>query len=72
VSENGPMPAKRKSTRPYRDSALIYGGMALIVIVVGLATGGGILRTLAFAVGAFAVATGWTWWRLRRREQESP
>jgi hypothetical protein len=63
------MPAKRKSTRPYRDSALIYGGMALIVIVVGLATGGGVFRTLGFAVGAFAVATGWTWWRLRRREE---
>jgi hypothetical protein len=43
--------------------------MALIVIVVGLATGGGVFRTLGFAVGAFAVATGWTWWRLRQREE---
>ena len=69
TGENGPMPAKRRSTRPYRDSALIYGTMGLIVIVIGLATGGGVLRSLAIGIGAFVLATGWAWWRLRERER---
>jgi hypothetical protein len=70
--ENGPMPAKRRSSRPYRDSALLYGAMALVVIVIGLATDGGVLRSLGIGVAAFVLATGWTWWRMRVRERRRP
>ena len=65
---NGRDPAKRVSKRPYRDSALIYGSFALIVIVVAVVTGGRILWAVVLAVGAFMFAMLWTWRSLRGRQ----
>jgi hypothetical protein len=66
-------PERPVPKRPYRDTALVYAGMAGLVVVVGLVTGGGIVRTLVIAAAFFVVATGWSWrnWRnrLRRREE---
>jgi Flp pilus assembly protein TadB len=65
---NGRDPARRVSKRPYRDSALIYGAFALIVIVVAVVTGGRVLWAVVLAVGAFVFAMLWTWRSLRSRQ----
>jgi hypothetical protein len=65
---NGQDPAKRISKRPYRDSALIYGSFALIVIIVAVVTGGRVLWAVVLAVGAFMFAMLWTWRSLRGRQ----
>jgi membrane protein implicated in regulation of membrane protease activity len=56
---------------PYRDSALLYGGLAALVVVVAVATGGGFVRALVYAIVVFLVATAWSWrfWRNREREE---
>ena len=65
---NGRDPAQRGSKRPYRDSALIYGAFAVIVIVVAVVTGGRVLWAVVLAVGAFMFAMLWTWHNRRGRE----
>ncbi len=68
TATNGRRPPRRKP-RPYRDSALVYGAFGLIVIVLGVVTGGHILWPVVAGVGAFLVATGWTWRSIRERER---
>jgi Flp pilus assembly protein TadB len=65
---NGRDPSRRVSKRPYRDSALIYGSFALIVIVVAVVTGGRVLWAVVLAVGAFMFAMLWTRRSLRARQ----
>jgi membrane protein implicated in regulation of membrane protease activity len=56
---------------PYRDSALVYGALAVVVVLIALATGGGLARALITAAVVFVVATIWSWrtWRNRLRER---
>jgi hypothetical protein len=65
---NSRNPARRRSSHPYRDSALAYGGLGALVVIIAYATGSGLLRSLAGGAAAFALATAWTWWRTRSRE----
>ncbi len=60
-------PERPVPKRPYRDSALFYAVLAGIVVLVGLLTGADVVRTVSFAVGAFVLATAWSWWRWRER-----
>jgi hypothetical protein len=66
---NGVNPKRRKSTRPYRDSALAYAGLGTLVVILAFVTGSGLLRSLAGGVTAFVLATAYTWLRLRSRER---
>ncbi len=58
--------------RPYRDTLLVYGGMAVLVVVIALVTGGGLVRAVVFASVFFVVATLWSWrnWRNRLRAEQ--
>ncbi len=58
---------------PYRDTALVYGGMSSIVVVVALVTDGDLTKAIFIAVSFFVVATLWTWrnWRNRLRAQRT-
>jgi drug/metabolite transporter (DMT)-like permease len=67
---NGPNPKRRRSPKPYRDSALLYGAFGVIVVVIAGLTGGNVLWAIVAAAGAFLLATGWTWRNLRARETE--
>ena len=69
TSENGPMPAKRRSRHPYRDSAIIYGALAVVVVLIASFTGGRVAWAVVLGVAAFLLATAWTWWQLRRQAQ---
>jgi hypothetical protein len=56
-------------TRHYRDSAILYGVLAVLVVVVAAVTGGNVVLAVVLAAAAFAVAMGWTFWRIRSRGQ---
>jgi membrane protein implicated in regulation of membrane protease activity len=67
-------PAQRSIPKhPYRDTALVYGGMAVVVVLIAWATGGGLTRALAISGLFFVVATLWSWrsWRNRLRTEEA-
>ncbi len=70
TSGNGPAPHRRRSTHPYRDSALAYAVLGGVVVAVAYATGSSALRSVIGGVAAFVLATGWTWWRMRTRARE--
>ena len=61
---------------PYRDSALVYGGMAVILFVVVVATGGSVVKGVVASLAVFVVATGYSWWRwrdrIRKQEEKAP
>ena len=68
---NGVNPKRRKSTRPYRDSALAYAALGSLVVIFAYVTGSSLLRSLAGGVTAFLVATAYTWWRVRARQRHA-
>ena len=45
--------------------------LALLLLVIAWATGGEVVRAIVVALVFFVVATGWSWWRFRRRIAES-
>jgi Flp pilus assembly protein TadB len=55
---------------PYRDSAIFYAALAGVVVGVTALTGGNMRAALIIAPVLFVVATGYSWWRWRQREQE--
>ena len=70
TSGNGQAPARRRSSHPFRDSALAYAVLGTVVLLIAWLTGSTFVRALAGGGGAFVLATAWTWWRLRNRERE--
>jgi hypothetical protein len=55
--------------RPYRDSALVMGGLAVALVLVAWLTGGSVGRAVVVGVGFFVLSTAYTWWRFRQREE---
>jgi membrane protein implicated in regulation of membrane protease activity len=53
--------------RPFRDSAIFYAVLSLIIVGVAAITGGDIAKASLVAIGFFVVATAWSWWRFRER-----
>jgi hypothetical protein len=70
-SGNGVNPKRRKSTRPYRDSALAYAALGTLVVIFAYVTGSSLVRSLAGGLVAFVLATAYTWWRVRTRERQA-
>ena len=60
--DNRPIP-----DHPYRDTALVYAGMAVLLVIVASLTGGQAVRAIFAAVIFFVLATAWTWWGFRKR-----
>jgi len=66
--------------RPFRDSAIFYGVLSILFVLVVWATGGAVLPRwddeqheiggLPIAIIFFLVATSYSWWRFRRRIEE--
>jgi len=56
--------------RPYRDSAILYGVLAIAVVVFSAVTGGDLVRAVLVAVGFLVVANAWSWYRWRERQRE--
>lgn len=53
--------------RPYRDAALVYGGMGIAIFVFAWLTGGALAKAVVVAVAFTVLATGWSWFRFHRR-----
>ena len=62
--DEGPMPK-----HPYRDSAAVFGAMALVIPIVAWLTQGNVEQAAVVGAIFFVVATGWNWWRYRERAQ---
>ena len=56
--------------RPFRDSALLYAGMAIVVLTLVFISGGNMAVAIPVALGCFVVATGYAWWKLKQRLEE--
>ncbi len=56
---------------PYRSVALLHAALALVILAFAGLTGGDRTRAIAFAVGYFVLATGWSWFRFRQRERRA-
>ena len=52
---------------PFRDSAIFYAALALVIVIVTALTGGDVGKGAAIGLGFFFAATGWSWWRYRER-----
>lgn len=63
-SSSPPRPIPR---HPYRDTAIVYGFFAGLVVLLGWATGGSVLKALGLAVAFFVAAVAWSWFRWRQR-----
>jgi membrane protein implicated in regulation of membrane protease activity len=61
---------RRLPAHPYRDSAIVYGILAAVVLGVTALTNGNLGTALILAPLLFVVATAYSWWRLRQRERE--
>ena len=59
-----------RAKRPFRDSALLYAGMAIVFVVLVFITGGNMAVAIPVALGCFIVATGYAWWKLKQRLEE--
>ena len=55
---------------PYRDTAIAYGVMAGVLVLIAWLTGGDVVRAALVAFVFFVVATCWSWWRFRTRIRE--
>jgi hypothetical protein len=53
--------------RGLRDTVIVYGFLAVLVVVIGVATGGDVGWAIVAGVSAFAVAVGYDAWRRRSR-----
>jgi membrane protein YdbS with pleckstrin-like domain len=58
---------------PYRDTAILYGVLAVLIVVIAWATGGDVVNAVVTAIFVFIVATLWSWrtWRNRLREERA-
>ena len=54
---------------PYRAVAILHAALAVVILLFAGLTGGDLTRAVGFAVGYFAIATGWSWLRFRQRER---
>jgi Flp pilus assembly protein TadB len=69
--EAPPRPGRSTPKRPYRDTALVYAGMAVVIVAIATLTGGDLVNAVLIAAAFFIVATLWSWrnWRNRLREE---
>jgi hypothetical protein len=71
------LPQTPMPKRPFRDTAIFYGALSVIFVLVVWATGGAVLPRwdeeqreiggLTIAILFFLVATTYSWWRFRQR-----
>jgi hypothetical protein len=66
--------------RPFRDSAIFYGALSILFVLIVWGTGGAVLPHwddgqreiggLPIAIMFFFIATGYSWWRFRQQIEE--
>jgi membrane protein implicated in regulation of membrane protease activity len=61
------LPESPPPKHPYRDTMLVYGAFAVIVVLVAWLTGGGVGKAAVVAVAFFVIASAWNVYRWRTR-----
>jgi membrane protein implicated in regulation of membrane protease activity len=66
-------PKRPVPKHPYRDTAVLYGVLAAIVVVFAAATGGDVVKAVIVAVIVYVGATAYSWWywydRIKNKER---
>ena len=62
-----PAPERRRGSHPYRDTALVNAGLAVVVVIVAVSTGGSVVRAVVAVAIAWVVGTAYACWRVRQR-----
>jgi membrane protein implicated in regulation of membrane protease activity len=57
---------------PYRDTLLLYGALAILLVVVAWLTNGAVGKAAVIAVFFFVVASAWSIYRWRGRLKADP
>jgi Zn-dependent protease with chaperone function len=67
------MPDSPPPKHPYRDTLVVYGGLAIVVVLIAWVTGGAVGKAAIIAGLFFVVASAWNLlrWRSRLREAEA-
>jgi quinol-cytochrome oxidoreductase complex cytochrome b subunit len=52
---------------PYRDTLLVYGGLALLIVVLAWVTGGSVGKAIVVSAFFYVAASAWSLLRVRRR-----
>ncbi len=67
-----PAEQPRDVKHPYRDTLLVYGALAIVILVFAAATGGNMGHALVIAVLFFVLASAWSLaaWRRRLRQRQ--
>jgi membrane protein implicated in regulation of membrane protease activity len=64
------LPESPPPAHPYRDTLLVYGFLAVAIVLISWATGGNVRKAILIAALAFVVAFAWSSVRWRRRIRE--
>ena len=65
------VPEQPLPKHPYRDTLILYGVFAALIVLVAWLTGGGVGRAVVVALLFYVVASAWSVsrWRNRLREE---
>ncbi len=61
------LPAPPPPKHPYRDTLIVYGVLAILIVVVAWVTGGAVGKAVVIAAFFFVVASLWSLYRWRSR-----
>jgi len=69
----GSRPPTPLSKRPYRETVMVYAGLALTIVLFAWLTGGRIRKAIIIAAAFFVVATAWSFrvWRRKLRAADA-
>ena len=56
---------------PYRDTLLVYAGLAIVVVLVAWATGGSVGTAILVAAVFFVIASAWNAYRWRAKLRDA-
>jgi membrane protein implicated in regulation of membrane protease activity len=65
------VPEEPPPKHPYRDTLIVYGVFAVLIVLVAWLTGGGVRRALVIAILFYVVASTWSVSRWRNRLREA-
>ena len=65
------LPEAPRPSHPYRDTLIVYGVLALLIVLVAWLTGGAVGKAAVIAAFFFVVASLWSLfrWRIRLRAE---
>jgi len=69
----GTRPPTPLSKRPYRDTVIVYAGLAVTIVLFAWLTGGRLRKAIIIAAAFFVVASAWSFriWRQKLREADA-